>query len=351
MQKFKAFRDSQITVNLFFLLALAGICALGVVAIVYAVNNKKALGPTGPQGPTGAPGANSLDLPLSYHIFVDGNTSTPAALQNGAVGSPYATITQAINSIPACDGTALGCLTAYTVAIAPGTYEEDLVINGTYRRITLSALGGSVNLGTFNGTDGLVGTPTRSITWTATADQGPGNLRNTFAIYSRNSPGAVITTYEAQAHGFRVSGNVTITNSASSAEIAFNGVEVFGYVTMTGTTQIYTYFSRFRSQFNTGLTASNWQQSIDSKFGGLVLVAAYSSIITSEIAAGMNVTNAATAGINPDGFISSKIAGTFTGPAGSLRLDTYTNYWVVNGPVTLAGGVTDANKVLYSSTA
>jgi hypothetical protein len=64
------------------------------------------------------PGTGGAGVPLSNVRYVDGGTATPLGNQNGAIGSPFATIQQGIDSCPA-NG---------TVLVTFGTYAEDITV-------------------------------------------------------------------------------------------------------------------------------------------------------------------------------------------------------------------------------
>jgi hypothetical protein len=80
-------------------------------------------GPTGPEGPPG-PGGGSFG-PLSNTMWVDGGTIVALADQNGSIGFPFATITQALN--------ALAGQTVQNVLVTPGFYggEGDIALLNT----------------------------------------------------------------------------------------------------------------------------------------------------------------------------------------------------------------------------
>ena len=289
--------------------------------------------------------------PLTHVIFVDGGTQTEVSQQDGSISCPYSTIQSAIDSIPAATS-ANELRQVYYILIASGTYDEDLVIDGTRKKIALLGLG-PVNLGIMNGpswTPGGPGGTIRNITWfTSTLDNFGTGIRNALIITSLDQFGEGITTHESYISKFRVSGDINCSNisASGSAELQFS-VEVFGDLnTPTDIFQVYLYKSRIRGVFSGG-PSTNFQVAEFCRFQGLVTVGRYSHIISCNFNNGMTVSTASSPGdVSPRGMMLSQFAGTFTGPPSSFLLDTVTNYWFVTLGGVLAGGAT---KVLLFDT-
>lgn len=106
-------------------------------------------GPDGPKGSTGNVGSSGQKGPNGggwiavRDIYVDASTDTPQNADTpGTINQPFATISQAlafINARPAQN--ANDWVLGYTVYIAGNTYNEDLLVDVTFNRITLSAMG------------------------------------------------------------------------------------------------------------------------------------------------------------------------------------------------------------------
>ena len=78
----------------------------------------------------------------------------------------------------------------------------------------------------------------------------------------------------------------------------------------------------------------------DTEFDGLVDVDSYSRIVECEFGGGLTVPAGFADLVPPGGFYNTTFFGTFTGPAGSLRLDAASNYFFKTNGALLAGGAT-----------
>jgi len=208
------------------------------------------------------------------------------------------------------------------------------------KRIILASWG-PWNLGTFNAVDWAPSGIRRNITLFTTDGTINDGIRNGFSIQPMLPAGEGLSTHQAYFTRPRISGQIDCSGvSGPSFEFTISA-EVFG---TTGTSagdsivaglaivQSYIYHSRLRGK----LTGPNWnfQVSERTRFDGLVTVTGYSTILSCRFVIGMTTTTAANAGILPGGFYLTDFAGTFIGPAGSLRLDGQTNFWFkTNGAV------------------
>jgi len=92
---------------------------------------------------TGGSSGGSSGTPLTHGLWIDGSTTTPAATQNGFIGTPFSTIQKWLDNLPASASATdsfafqIGWLTPN----APGAYVEDLVIPA-YRSIELHGVTG-----------------------------------------------------------------------------------------------------------------------------------------------------------------------------------------------------------------
>ncbi len=110
-------------------------------------------------------------LPLFRTIYVDGNTTTLSANQNGSISCPYDTIQKALDTIPALSGADPAAILAdarqgFVVMIAPGIYDEQITMPQIGRMIILRATGGFakpsfVPMGTPSGLGPIEGPPVR----------------------------------------------------------------------------------------------------------------------------------------------------------------------------------------------
>jgi hypothetical protein len=307
--------------------------------------------------------ANSLFIPApvtvpagfggltSHLIFVDG--SSGAASPDGTTLAPYPRIQQALDTIPAATNAAES-KAVYGVVISPGDYDEDLSINIAGKRILLLSWG-PWGLGTFDASDWGPSGTLRNITISGAAAQFNG-IRCGFGIAPFPGVGERISTHQSYFTGARISGQILVTATGGSIELDIEA-EVFGTTGGSGGVsfdatasspilQLYLYNGRWRGQILGGVNC-NFQHASRVRFGGLVSVGGYSLIDGCRIDGGFTVATAAPAGLQPQGFIASTFTGgTFTGPVGSLRLDMYTNYFVIANAIVLAGGAT---KIVYGA--
>ena len=122
---------------------------------------------TYPQPPKGNGGVVCL-LPLFRTIYVDGNTTTDPADQNGTISCPYDGIQKALDTIPPLSVIdPLGdAEQGFVLMIAPGYYDEEITMPLIGRMIILRATGGLSRpsfapIGTPSGLGPLEGPPVR----------------------------------------------------------------------------------------------------------------------------------------------------------------------------------------------
>jgi hypothetical protein len=322
------------------------------------------LGAPGPQGATGAPGAPGAQGPqgaaggsggpLTGVLYVDLNST--AVTPDGSIGAPYATIQAAINAIPPAN-TAIETRRSWVVLIAPGSYDEDLTINGTHQHIALIGLG-AWNLGTWLGANWAPSAPARSITWSVNA--GPiDSIRSQLVIGNDFGSGEGLSTHVAYGTGCRISGQIIVLDNVATGGTTkelYVQADVFdvgatgrsidatgGTAPSIGRTNFYAWRSRFHTAVygppTLGGPGLAVQMAERCRFDGLVTVNNYSRIQNCYVAGGMTITSDV-ADNQPSGIVNSNFAGTFTGPVNSLRLDGNTNYWFKLNGALLAGGAT-----------
>ena len=305
-------------------------------------------GPQGPAGPAGPPGPAGIGnaVFMQQTTIVDPVHGDDATGEFGDLGKPFLTIQAAIDAVPTpAIGDSAATRTVWVILVSPGTYDEDLNVDLTRKRIILASVG-PWNLGTFNSVDWAPSGTRRNITITTVDAVMNDGIRNGFSIQPMLPAGEGLTTHQAYLTRPRISGKIDVSGVQGSIELTLSA-EVFGTTggsggdsIVAGTTivQSYIYHSRMRGR----VTGVNWnfQVSERTQYGGLVTVNGYSTILSCRFSAGMTTTTAPNAGILPGGFYDSDFAGTFTGPAGSLRLDGATNYWFKTNGAVLAGGAT-----------
>jgi hypothetical protein len=284
-------------------------------------------------------------------LFVDGGTSVGVTEQEGSLLAPFSTIQAALDVIPTATNAAES-RRVFGVVITPGDYDEDLSLDIAGKRVLLLSWG-PWGLGTFDTADWAPSGTRRNITISGAAATIDG-IRTAFGIATLPEIGQRYTTHQSYFTGARISGQILITATGGSIELDLEA-EVFGTTGASGGVsldatannpilQMYLYKGRWRGQILGG-TNSQFQHASETRFNGLVSVGAYSLIDRCRIDGGFTVAAAGAAGLQPQGFLNSVFTGgTFTGPAGSLRLDVFTDYWVRTNAIVLAGGAT---KVLY----
>lgn len=276
---------------------------------------------------------------LNNARFVDGSTLVPDALQTGSIINPYRTITQAVDTVPAAT-TAAESENVGLIVISPYDYDEDLNIDITGRRILLLSWG-PWGLGTFDAVDWGPSGTLRNITISGNGTSING-IRTGFGIGTFEQLGRRFSTHQSYFTGARISGDILFTATGGSIEVDLE-CEVFGDVDASGTNpilQVYLYNGRYRGFVNIG-TNGQFQHAQGVRFNGLLTVGAYSHLEDCRLDAGFATGSAANAGIRPDGFVDCQFTGgNFDGPIDSLRLDSYTDYWIQQNNISLVGGAT-----------
>lgn len=277
----------------------------------------------------------SVPLLTSVQLITGGDASGSPTL----IGQ-YTTIQSALNAIP--PGTnSTNVRRDYVVLIPPGTYDEDLTVNITNCHIQLTALG-SVNIGLFDNTF-WAASNTRNIT-IINNNANIDSIRSTFGMgtYIPNSTSS--TTHPAYSTAFRLSGSIIV----STMPVAFTdieiyvGGEIFGNIDTSAfsTHNFHLYLNKSRVRGQVKGTRNLLQMADDCTFSGLVTLNEYAVVRDCSFEAGMTVSAASTAGFQPWGMFACNFAGTFTGPANSMHLDSTSNYYFVLNGAVLAGGAT-----------
>lgn len=283
---------------------------------------------------------------------VNGNDATGTF---GNLERAFMTIQAALNAIPTpAIGDNAASRNVWTIIIAPATYDQDLAVDITRKRIILTSWG-PWNLGTFDSADWAPSGVRRNITLSTTDGTINDGIRNSFSVQPMFPAGEGLTTHQSYFTRPRISGKIDVSAVAGPSLELTLSCEVFGttggsggdsLVGGTAIVQSYIYHSRMRGM----VTGTNWNFQVNerTRFGGLVSVNGYSTILSCRFDAGMTVTSAAPGGIQPDGFYVTDFVGTFTGPALSFRLDASTDRWFIENGGLLAGGAT---KVFYDKPA
>ncbi|MGI0149769.1 MAG: hypothetical protein ACREDF_09605 [Thermoplasmata archaeon] len=294
-----------------------------------------------------AAGGGGGNLFYRNTAIVDPDNGNDATGAFGDLTLPFQTIQAALDAIPTpAIGDGAASRNVWTIIVAPNDYDENLSVDVTRKRIILTSWG-PWGLGTFNGADWAPSGVRRNITLSTTDATINDGIRNGFSIQPMFPAGEGLTTHQAYLTRPRISGKIDVSAvTGPSLELTLS-CEVFGtdgastgdsLVGGAAIVQSYLYHSRMRGK----VTGSNWnfQVSERTRFGGLVDVNGYSTIISSKFDLGMTVATATLGGVQPDGFVNTDFLGTFTGPALSFRLDAFTDRAHLASGGLLAGGAT-----------
>jgi hypothetical protein len=270
--------------------------------------------------------------------WVDASTGVPEIDQDGSSLRPYKTIQQALNFIPKSVG-GLSPRVVWTVWIAAGTYDEDLVWDVEGRRIRLMAMG-PVNLGLF---DDDTWQPTaiapatagrRHITVFGDGDNVSDNIRDYVSITALTTgfaQGAVNNSF----HAFRISGQilVTATTTGSDGNIDWDlQCEVYGTTgDETGASfdatlnnpnmTINMFHSRMRGAVNTG-TDAQLAKCVDVGFQGHVDIETILHWDDCEIEQGISLVDGGfSSNAFPTGLFNCSFFGTLTTATANTKFE------------------------------
>lgn len=277
--------------------------------------------------------------------YVDAANGDDATGQIGT-HKAFKTIQAAINSVPAYS-TPAEQRRWWQILVAPGTYDEALVVDTTRRKI---AIFGVFNLGLFDGS-AWGATNNRNITVRQTA----GNIeshRHSFMLGSHVPQGEAITTHPGYMGVPRISGKIILDDTAipggTTADFYLN-CEVFDQaatgVSLDGTSKagganIYLHRARMR----TGVSGSMFllQKAERCRFDGDVSIRSYSRLQDNYFAGNFTCTVVPTPDVEPYGFINCTFASSkvVTTPALGFVLDAVTDYWFTTRSCTLGGAAT-----------
>jgi hypothetical protein len=247
--------------------------------------------------------------PLSNVFYVDGGTSTPAVDQDGAICTPFDTITKAL--------LAVGALSQATIFVTPGTYDEDLSIPAD-RQIAIEGLG-QVDLGT--------GAPARNITWaTDTGFLGLENIHVTgkITISDNAAPAGALFLYQGPTD---IDGDLDATTYTGDLEIAFVNTRLPGAGNVEKVDAPTASLAGYERKFNDEVIVDRYERIVGCNFGGPMTVGSGPSL--SGDAAGFYRCTFTDAGGGPH---------TFTFPAArTFRLDGVTEFHFEQTGSLLAG--------------
>lgn len=289
--------------------------------------------------------ASAAALPTTL-LYVDSNR-VDAYTEDGTSAKPYKTIQAALNSFGDAANLA-DVLSPQTLLIAPGNYDEDILIP---KGRIVSLLG----LGTWTLGDGAAGgfdsTVARSVTFQPDANLfGAVNVRPGLTIGTLGFSEAS-STFIATSHCVHISGDIVIADAGGITHtLNLHGVKVWGAmlkpvnVALTNI-QMYRCYVKGLVNMPAGQTIFSVIESCE--FDQLITITEFSRMSFCEIDGGMTVTAIGNT-IPPSGMFACDFHGNFTGPAGSAKMDGSTNYFFKANAAVLAGGAT---KVILDDSA
>ena len=256
------------------------------------------IGPQGPQGlqgpqgsqgemgPRGEPGSTAMcNFGSPYNLYVDANTLTSYSEQDGTFSKPFSSIQRALDATKAAQRNDITTLNlGYTIFIAGGMYDEDVVIIGDTRKINLVGLGSI-----------FIGSPfiKRSITWKLTSGNTnydivgaihPGLTIKSLSTLSQSGNGAMIPSLnEATLGGFQITGDLILSNQSEQVVDLSMNILLYGKCVIdeqsTGPIDIYLTGSRFSQGIAMGSKGIlNLQVAENTTFQGSVSITKYTLI-------------------------------------------------------------------------
>jgi len=278
-------------------------------------------------------------------LFV-GPGATGAA-DDDDLNSPFITIQGAVDGIGGPPTSAADQKRRYIILIAPGAYDEDVVLPAA-RFIELLGLGPWV-LGD-GALENFASNTPRDLTIQSNSDaEFPDACRPTVLIGTLVT-GETSSTHAAYAAGAIISGQIlyaTVGGAGTTIELHLNHVKVVGDFDSTGHTgglNIYMY----RCYMDAAFTAPNGNIAIaeSCEFDGLITANDVCRMAHCDIDGGMTYAGFASL-VPPRGLLGCDLAGAFTNGGGSpLELDALSNYYFVASGATASNGKTVLHSLL-----
>jgi hypothetical protein len=273
--------------------------------------------------------------PNEYHI----DSLYDKGIENGSIDFPYSKIQSALDDIG--DSTnATEYRTPQTINIASGFYDEDILIPKGH--IISIMCDGTWTLGDGLGS-GFGSTIARNVTINvATTDFGVSNVKPSLNIGVRDAS-ETTSTFIATSKGCHISGDIIYTDTGGiSNNLNLCGVKVYGdilKVLNVSLTNLQMYKCYVRGSVNMPGGSTILEIAESCEFDGLIDIDGYNRIISSEMDGGMIVRTIFDT-LPPSGMFMTGFSGTFNGPSGSLKLDSYTNKLFISNGSVLTGGAT-----------
>lgn len=260
------------------------------------------------------------------------------AADDGDPSTAFITIQGAIDAVPA-PVSAITELQRNVIYVAPGSYDEDLVVPPS-RRIALMALG-PVTLGDGALPDGASTTP-RNLTYQNDDATEFSNARPQLVVGTVWHGSESSSTHTAFMTAWDISGDlITVAlGIATTHELHLHRVKVRGDFDSSadaGQLNIYEYNCFFDNLHNTPNGLLNIAES--TEYDGLITLASWGRLELCQVQGGMTAS-AVNSNLPPNGMYNTTFSGTYTGPAASLRIDAATNFMFKANGAALGGGAT-----------
>jgi hypothetical protein len=271
--------------------------------------------------------------------------------QDGSELRPFSTIQAAVNAAPVATNAEENRRVSILKG-APGQYDENVTVNLDFRRILLLS-DGHLDIGNFDGSSWAQSGQRRNITITGTG-QTFDNIRPWFGMKSLGAiPQMGRSSHQQYLNSIRLSGQVDVQQSAGHLHLNLAGTTVLGSDgAPTGTSvsvaaglssfQAWLDNCIFYGQVDLG-PLGRLQLGRDLVCNADVAVDRLGLVDSSDIKGNFTATNGLVPGTpRAQGFVSTFFdAGvTFTGPAGSFLVDSFSNYWAKANGVALGGAAT-----------
>lgn len=279
-------------------------------------------------------------------LSVQKGSGIPVSDQDGSAQRPFSSLQAAIDAVPVATDVE-GMRVTHQIIVGLGSYDEDLSVDITGRRVWLVSEGGW-GLGTFDSTGHDVSGTRRNIAITGDAT-GFDGIGAAFGVGSRLNQGIWSQTATVLETMAKVSGEITVDLSAGALSmflectISGDGTDSGdAFIVETGDS-VTAYL--FNCQIRGIISGDNMTltQIVGGRLrGDLISVRRIGQMHAVDFFTAAITVVSSYFGFEPAGLTSCSFRNplTWTGPAGSLRLDGYSNASLLDEGLTLAGGAT-----------
>jgi hypothetical protein len=281
-------------------------------------------------------------------LYVDNGLSIDTDDQDGSAARPFKTVQQALDALPVAT-TTLGMLATPVIRVASGVYDEDLTPDLTGKRIRIE-LHGVFRLGDYSAVGGNFNdaSPRRNITFVGDS----ATVGSTLCAFKM----AHVDAPQWDAATVQISGKVDANSLTLGNHVA---LQLTGNI--EGTTGDDTGVSIDTTShlvggksFVLGMTSALLVGAINAPslvigavqyctFGGGFAIKGVHLIKDSKVDKDITITDDwMSPSRGQQGYVGVRFEPgiTFTGPAGTFKVDAISNYWAITNDLALAGGAT-----------